>query len=349
MFSKFEQNVATAIPANKIVLVNGLPHVSWQEALKGAAMPEHRVVTFGNKPGMIVFGDLITAVDMVDEVGNVQRIFRAVLDEGFGAVAAKNKDSIGSMLQSGIARNRVRAVEAVWGWGACIRAGFGGDAEGFYKALGVTGGDSAKPLYEVEALTDNKGEKGPAIIRWNVALCAAKIADPSFHWEVVFYPDENGNSNPYMKVGDGFFVTVQTVFKGKVHQETLCIMDMWTYEPMTNPDGTDWSRACMRCLTKAIKAQTGYGICEADSDEPEMEAGRPPSAEEVEEVLVALKSKKKSILDMMRWLGVDGEDMTVLNRSQIDRAKKALGIVEKEEPPKVEAVKEVAAEMLATV
>lgn len=320
----FAENFARKIPANQVVAVDGLAYVSWANILRGGGMPRHTCVTFNGKPGLQVFGGVVVAVDMEIPGGAFQRTWLPVLDEENIAVAARAAaGGTLSLIQSAISRCRAKAVGMVTGYGLSLYAGYAGDGEAFAKDLGVLATDLT-PLQDIKPLAEKKGDSGPEYLRWASALAAAKIRDERFVWEVEFYDDKNGVPQPYMEAGKGFFVAVSSTFMGVKHTEVLPIMDIWSYEPLTEPKADDWNRAVMRALAKGIAVQTGYGISLYTMDEPILEGHEPPSAEDLALLEKTILAKKRTVKDLLNWLGVEGEDLSVLTKDQCERSLKAV-------------------------
>ena len=163
-------------------------------------------------------------------------------------------------------------------------------------------------------------------------MAAAKLADPDFFWEVLFFEDSKGQMQPYMEAGNGYFVAVKTVYGGKEHIEVLPIMNSFTYEVLENPGCDDWNRAVMRTLAKGIATQTGYGISLYTNEEPALAGFEPPSEEEVASLSKALVANAKTPAALLAWLGIGGDDLSVISREQYRRSMQALGapIAEKE-------------------
>lgn len=321
----FVDLVKKNIPANQVVDAGGLAYVSWANMLRGAGMPTHECVAFNNKPGLKVFDGVVVAVDMVTEAGKKQRTWLPVLDEENVAISANAaQGGTLSLLQSAIARCRAKAVAMVTGYGLSLYAGYGREGEKFFNDMGVVR-DSEKPLVDVKPLADTKGDAGPEYLRWASAIAAARISDPGFEWEVKFFDDSKGGRQPYMEAGNGYFVAITTQFRGCSHTEILPIMDVWSYDPLENPTAADWNRAVMRCLAKAIATQTGYGISLYTQDEPVLEGHEPPSQEDLDLLEKTVLEKGRKVIDLLNWLGVEGEDLSVLTNEQCQRSLQAVG------------------------
>lgn len=315
----FAKNLAKKIPAHEIVNQSGLAYVSWANMLKGAGMPKHSCVTFANKPGLVVFGGLVVAVDM-EFNGITQRTWLPVLSEENMAVSALNANQNAlSQTQNAIARCRAKAVSMVTGYGLGLYAGMGGDGKTFMDELGVLP-DSKEPLCNIKAIAENKGENGPEYLRWAPALAAAKLRDPQFQWHVDFY-----DGQPYMQAGEGYFVSVSSRFEGDWHTEILPIMDVWSYEPLKTPNAADWNRSVMRTLAKGIATQTGYGIALYSSDEPGLKGFEPPAPEDLRILEELVLAKQRTVEDLLRWLGIEGCDISVLSKEQTERSLQAVG------------------------
>lgn len=322
---EFDRFVKKCIPANQVVDVGGLAYVSWANMLRGAEMPEHRCLTFAGKPGLKVFGGIVVAVDMATETGNRQITWLPVLDEENVAIsAAAAQGGTLSLLQSAIARCRAKAVAMVTGYGLSLYAGYGRDGETFFNDMGIVRG-GVLTMADVKPLAETKGAGGPEYLRWASAIAAARIKDPSFTWEVNFYEDSKGVSQPYMEAGNGYFVSVTTMYCAKSHTEILPVMDVWSYDPLENPTAADWNRAVMRCLAKAIATQTGYGISLYTQDEPILEGHEPPSQEDLDLLEKTVLEKGRKISDLLNWLGVEGADLSVLTNDQCQRSLQAVG------------------------
>lgn len=322
----FKQNLAKKIPANQVINANNFAYVSWANMLRGAEFPAHSCISFNGKPGMEIFGGVVVAVDMETPHGIMQRIWLPVLDEENVAISAMySKGGTLALVQSAIARCRAKAVAMTCGYGLSLYAGYGGDGQAFDKDLNVEPGHDIH-LADIDPIGATKGDNGPEYLRWASALAAAYIRYPAFRWQIDFFDDADGVSRPYMKAGEGFFVSVTTDIGQSRHTEILPIMDVWSYVPMTTPTTADWNRAVMRCLAKAIATHTGYGISLYTTDEPVLEGHEPPSQEDIDLLDEALAAHGRTVKELLAWLGVQDGGLADLTRDQCDRSLVALGV-----------------------
>lgn len=333
----FYENARRDIPKNLVrTLGNGLHYLNWAQALALAGRPAQDVCLAKGKPGLPLFDGLIVAVEQ-----GGQMICLPVLDMNDFPVKASVGDQI-VILQSSISRCRAKAIAMCSGVGISLYADYGCDGQQFVSDLGVKPGDM--DLSNVNPLT-RQLESGVRYVHWAAALAAAKISDENFSWEVqtsVF--NELSEPQMYLTVSNGFFVGVKVTWHGESHTEYLPIMDA-SFFPMSNPDSADWNRAIMRCLTKAIAVKTGYGLqvyasepeerVAADSGSARSSSKSPQAAEvpaedpaikesKVKQLLELLKEKGKQPGALLMWLGVEGDDISVLSIPQLNKSLQAL-------------------------
>lgn len=255
------------IPTTQFVrAINGADYLPWATAVALAGRPQQRVVTFEGRPLLAFFGGGIVGIEQEG-----QQVFLPVLAPNGAPVPADriSPRDVGDALM----RCRAKAVALVNGVGLSLYAGFGGDALGFLKALGV------KPDSDLSAapsLQRDKGGKGAEYVPWAAALAAARITDPDFRWAVEWSEATDWSTGeirrlPVMSAAGGYMVAVTVIYKGAAHTEWLPVMGVaavktargerkMDHQPLAQPTVFDWNKAVMRCLAKAIAVASGYGL-----------------------------------------------------------------------------------------
>lgn len=259
---------------------DGMLYIPWVTALSLAEWPEQEVITFGPGTGAVrpLFDGGVVAVDQaVTPEGPRQRTWLPITNAKSQAMpleAITCRDTGDT-----INRCRARAVAAINGVALCLYAKMT-DAREYVRKLGVT--VETADLSQVPPMAERKRDKndkpvGFPFLAWHSAIAAARITDPSFVWSVVEFESVDPATGeictlPAMKVpGRGWMVAVDVIWKGRKHREFLPIMGpgevqtrngpkVIDHQPLEKPDVTDWHRATMRCLAKAIALVTGYGI-----------------------------------------------------------------------------------------
>lgn len=317
---------------------NGQSYIPWAAALAVAGRPAQTVALFGGKPAMALFGGAVVAVDQ-----GGQRTWLPILDAKNNTVSSGNLTSrdVGDTIN----RARAKAIAMVSGVGLGLYAGFD-DAASFLRALNVR---PDSDLSEVEPLVKNKGGKsGAGYVQWAAALAAARITDPTFHWEVAEHEFDDQNTGeiahrPYVPIGQTYMVAVKVTYRGIEHLEMLPIMGVVEVEvrgekkkrdhqPLSAPTAHDWNRAVMRCLAKAIAVVSGYGLSVyAKSDLDALEAtyvGAKPAnaapAEAIAELRAALGAAGRDEASLLQWLGKPGVALEALSAEDVARAMRAL-------------------------
>lgn len=251
---------------------DALSYLSWASALALAQRPTQVVKTFGSGlPALEVFGGLAVRVDQVVDGGGAIPTYLPVLDRRnlpVASDAASPRDVTDTLM-----RARAKSAAICNGVGLGIYLGVGGNGIALVRALRLRpDSDLAQSAPFVET---KPGKSAASYVSWAAAVAAARLTDPTFHYQVVFHNhvDENGEvqNKPFLPVPGGFMVAVEVVYKGLRHTEWLPIMGVvevqtakgpkkMDHQPLTAPTVFEWHRAVMRCLAKAIAVATGYGL-----------------------------------------------------------------------------------------
>lgn len=251
---------------------DALSYLSWASALALAQRPTQVVKTFGSGlPALEVFGGLAVRVDQVVDGGGAIPTYLPVLDRRnlpVASDAASPRDVTDTLM-----RARAKSAAICNGVGLGIYLGVGGNGIALVRALRLRpDSDLAQAAPFVET---KPGKSAASYVSWAAAVAAARLTDPTFHYQVVFHDhvDENGEvqNKPFLPVPGGFMVAVEVAYKGLRHTEWLPIMGVvevqtakgpkkMDHQPLTAPTVFEWHRAVMRCLAKAIAVATGYGL-----------------------------------------------------------------------------------------
>ena len=251
---------------------DALSYLSWASALALAQRPTQVVKTFGSGlPALEVFGGLAVRIDQVVDGGGAIPTYLPVLDRRnlpVASDAASPRDVTDTLM-----RARAKSAAICNGVGLGIYLGVGGNGIALVRALRLRpDSDLAQSAPFVET---KPGKSAASYVSWAAAVAAARLTDPTFHYQVVFHNhvDENGEvqNKPFLPVPGGFMVAVEVAYKGLRHTEWLPIMGVvevqtakgpkkMDHQPLTAPTVFEWHRAVMRCLAKAIAVATGYGL-----------------------------------------------------------------------------------------
>jgi len=281
-----------------------VPYVAWTRIVQMAGRPRHATATFHHGDGAhsiergyrSFFGGSVVAVDMDIGTGESQRVYLPVLGKDNNPVPAGKETSrhVGDALSRCVAR----AIAMVHGLGLTVYDGrtstgeplhqrWFGDGETYAHQLGVTPETDlalVTPMLDMKSAKDSP-RKTP-YLGWHAAIAACRITDPTFFWEVIEVDSVDHTTGevlklPAMNVAEGYMVGVKIRYKGQMcFPIWLPIMEtrevqtrkgpkVMEHQPATHPDVFQWHSAVMRCLSKAIAINTGYGLS-AYSD---MEAG----------------------------------------------------------------------------
>jgi hypothetical protein len=345
MGNAFAAALSVNIPGSMIKTIgneNGLDYAPWAAMVQLAGRPKQSVVFFEGKPGRIIFGGLAVAVDM-----DGQRTYLPLLDfENNPRLADKASPRI---VNDGINRCRAKAIAMVTGYGLSLYAGHHGEGAAFLVELGgegdLIGTDPEVAATIKPVITRRAAEDGTVgYIDWASALAVARLTDPAYRWNVLEFDvaDVEGAlvQQPYLPVSGGYFVGVQICWRGHEHTELLPIMDD-DHNGMKKPTVADWNRAVMRCHTKAIAVVTGYGLSLYAGEDLEVPAAdgsveaqsvthanrlaaQEAHAGLVKEVHALLVEKKRTVAQMVLWMGEPGKTIEDLPVEQLERALKAL-------------------------
>lgn len=247
-------NGIKAIITGLVRKFNEASYMPWATALSLSGRPPQTVVTFHNTPYLPFFGGAVVAVDMVgtgDETPH-SRVWLPVMDNNNLPIQVESINA--KDITDSISRCKAKSIALNTGVGMSVYAGFGDDLKGFLKQLGVTPSSDLSTLEP--SVIDGKFD----YIQWSDAYAVAKITDASFSFKVCsFYNDDYGDKLPFIKIGQGYSVAVEVIYKGSTHTEWLSITDMESLL-IEAPSVTDWNKTVMRALTKAISVASGYGL-----------------------------------------------------------------------------------------
>lgn len=246
------------IPAEEIANKAGLSYLSAASAVRLADYPSFEFVDFDGQPFLSCLNGGLVAVDIpvvVDSSVKTQRTWLPVLDEAHRPLALKEM----SVTDVNNSRQRclVKAIASVFGHGMSLYIGTDGSGE---KASNILGVRPDSVLKDVPPVIANLRDGGAPYIEWSVSLAACCITDPSFTWDVVMW-----DGLPYRVVLGSVMVDVDTVYHGVTRRLSLPVMDRnsagdFQAIPADKVTVFDWNKTVMRCLTKCVAFNTGYGI-----------------------------------------------------------------------------------------
>lgn len=253
----FFEAFSAKIDDAEILHKGGLSYLAAAAAVRMAGFPEVTFVDFDGKPYLDCLGGALVAVDLaVPGTDVIQRTWLPVMDRD-NMTLALDKTQL-TDINNNRQRCLVKAIAAVYGDGMSIFLGCDGDGEKAAKMLGV---NPDSELTEVPPVIATLKEGGAPFIEWGIGLAACRITDPTFHWEVVLWPDAQGRMLPYREVLGGLMVDVDTVYRGKRQRLSLPVMDAaFKQMPVARASVFDWNKTVMRALTKCIAFNAGYGI-----------------------------------------------------------------------------------------
>lgn len=252
-------------------------YLHWALALALADRPSQEIVTSDGAVSIEVFGGCVVGVSQALPNGGMQTTWLPVLN---GANQPVPEGKVTSRdLGDTLNRCRAKAAAMVNGVGLSLYAHGLDDTVVFINSLGV------KPTDDLSTATpriSSSPEKNGDFIDWAYSLAAARLTDPNFRWEVLFYEVMDSSTGevgkkPYFRMGKGWGVAVQVWYRDatrsvdRVHTEVLPIMGFrevdtrnglkkLDHQPLENPNAHDWNRSVMRCLVKAIAYASGYGL-----------------------------------------------------------------------------------------
>lgn len=257
--------------------VEGATYVSWPITVARSGRPPQTVVEFDNGQQFLeIFGGAAVAVDTVTEEGVTRRAWLPVLNP-------KNQPIPVQMLnvrELNDTINRCRAKSIAMALGHTLSLYSKGMSAGqFVDAVNVypTDEDLSAVNPKVMEKRDKQGRLKATYLGWPEAVAAASITDTQFKWEVLFSDVVDKATGavvrrPYRDgPGEGYIVSVQVTYKGRVHVEHLPILGVDTvqtrngpkameHRPNLTPTVADWNASVMRCLAKGIAVATGYGL-----------------------------------------------------------------------------------------
>lgn len=253
----FFEAFSAKIDDAEILHKGGLSYLAAAAAVRMAGFPEVTFVDFDGKPYLDCLGGALVAVDLaVPGTGVVQRMWLPVMDRD-NMTLALDKTQL-TDINNNRQRCLVKAIAAVYGDGMSIFLGCDGDGAKAAKMLGV---NPDSELTEVPPVIATLKEGGAPYIEWGIGLAACRITDPTFHWEVVLWPDAQGRMLPFREVLGGLMVDVDTMYRGKRQRLSLPVMDAaFKQMPVARASVFDWNKTVMRALTKCIAFNAGYGI-----------------------------------------------------------------------------------------
>lgn len=278
----FFQAFGATINDAEVAKKGGLSYIAAATAMRLAGRPEVAFVDFNGQPHLEMLGGSVVAVDIrVPDTDAVQRMWLPVMDRDNQTltIAKTQTTDINNSRQ----RCLVKAIASVYGDGMSLYLGCDGDGAKAVKVLGVS---PDTDLEEVTPVVSTLKEGGAPYVEWGYGLSACRITDPTFYWEVVMWPNAEGQLMPYREVLGSLMVDVDTVYAGKRQRLSLPVMDA-AFKPLTVAKATvfDWNKTVMRALTKCIAFNAGYGLGvyadEFGSDKDDAKAdgkGRKPAA-----------------------------------------------------------------------
>lgn len=269
MLKTFFDAIGTVIDPTEVAEKNGLSYLAAATAVRLANRPEVTFVDFAGKPYLEMLNGAVVAVDLKIPGTDVsQRMWLPVMDkDNLPLELSKTK---ATDINNSRQRCLVKAIAGVYGYGLSMYLDCGGDGEKAVKMLGI---EPTSKLEEVPPFLSTIKEGGALFIEWCVGLAAARITDPTFHWEVVMW-----DGLPYRNVLGGLYVDVDTVYRGKRQRLSLPVMDS-AFNPVAAEKASvsDWNKTVMRVLTKNIAFSTGYGLSVYADDfgpDKDVKAGR---------------------------------------------------------------------------
>lgn len=305
MSKTFFDSFGATIPAEKIAKKGGLSYLAAATAVELAGYPEVHFVEFGNQPHLEMLNGSVVAVDLqVPGTEAIQRMWLPVM----------NGDNlpldITSTLVTDVNNSRqrclVKAIAAVYGAGMSVYLGDDGEGPKSVKKLGVSPESDLRPVTPIIATLK---EGGAPYIEWSYGLAACRITDPSFRWEVVMWAQADGRQLPYREVLDSLMVDVDTFYMGKRQRLSLPMMDS-AFAPLSLATATvfDWNKTVMRCLTKCLAFNTGYGLGvyadEFGVDKDAKAKGRKPAskpvAAPVKELAAEVKVPEQAVAEVAK-------------------------------------------------
>lgn len=246
----FFSALSQVIPASEIASKGGLSYLSAAAAVRLASLPDVRFVDFGSDPHLPVLNGALVAVDIPLKEGLVQRTWLPVMDRNNMAIPLSNV----TVTDVNNARQRclVKAIATTLGHGMSVFLGEDGNGAAAVAKLGL---NPDSDLGAAQPVLD-KLSSGGVYLSWDVALTAARIVDPEFHWEI-----QEWDGKPFREVLGGIMVDIAVTFKGRKQTLSLPVMnDSWDPVPASKASVWHWNKAVMRALSKAIAFTTGYGL-----------------------------------------------------------------------------------------
>jgi len=272
-----------------------VPYIAWTRAVQMAGRPRHATAMFADgaedyrieRNYRSFFDGCVVAVEMEIETGEMQRIYLPVLGKDNQPVLEGKETS--RQIGDSLSRCVARAIAIVHGLGLTAFDGrnsageplhqrWFGDGETYASQLNVTPETDlvlATPMLDMKV--DKKTGRKTPYLGWHAAIAACRITDPTFLWEIMEVDSVDHATGdflrlPAMKVTEGYMVGVKIRYKGQwCFPVWLPIMETrevqtrnglknMEHQPSILPDVFQWHTAVMRCLTKAIAINTGYGL-----------------------------------------------------------------------------------------
>jgi len=319
-----------------------VPYIAWTRLVQMAGRPRHATAMFAHgaedrrveRGYRSFFGGSAVAVDMEIETGEMQRVYLPVLGKDNQPVLEGKETS--RQIGDSLSRCVARAISMVHGLGLTAFDGrnsageplhqrWFGDGETYASQLNVTPEtDLALAIPMLDIKTDKKSTRKTPYLGWHAAIAACRITDPSFLWEIMEVDSVDHATGgflrlPAMKVTEGYMVGVKIRYKGQwCFPVWLPIMEarevqtrngpkVMEHQPAVLPDIFQWHTAVMRCLTKAIAINTGYGLSaysdmEAGEGDPTLIEARIGLLERIEQ---AVNETNADMEAMLRYFKVD--------------------------------------------
>jgi len=283
--SQFFNNLATNIDEADMASRGGLTYLFAGAAMARAGRPNVKFVDFGDLPYLPMLGGSVVAVDLEIPGGATQRIYLPVMDKDWKSLQLGKTSSVD--INNNRQRALVKAIACVYGVGMSLYMKYKGDGEKVAKLLNIT--PETDDLSAVPPMVALLKEGGSPYIEWSTAIAAVRIVDPTFHWSVKTWGEQQ---LPYREVLGGAIVDVETTFKGKSLTLSLPLYDAKHNQlPLKSATVWDWNTAVQRALTKCIAFNSGYGLSVYSGDElgvtvKPLSASPAPNPEEVQQAAI---------------------------------------------------------------
>lgn len=288
-FELFQANLPKAVLQKRD---DGLSYISAGSSMQLAGRPDIKFVDFAGKPFLEMLGGAVVAVDITTQLeGDVpamtQRTWLPIMGQDNRALPI-GKVTLREVNDS-LQRCLVKAIAMTCGTGMSVFMDYEGSGESAAKALAVS---PNADLAQVDPVLSTMGDGQKAdYVSWSCAVAACRITDPSFHWEVVI--GENGL--PFRDVLGGILIDVDVTYRGKTLRLSMPVWDNANdFQPISRDKVTlnQWNNTVMRCLTKTIAFNTGYGLSVYGKEGAVVESKAPAKSKKTEKVEKTPKADK---------------------------------------------------------